>query len=876
MRVLLVLGLIALAAALYAFPGPRQCPEIADAFTTTGWQEYRADRISRAETAFRAAATHCPDHREAQVGLGYVALRNEANDTARAILMRVVASEPLHVDALVGLGLAEWRLDRHDAARRAFERALRVDPNRADVRQHLARLPPPMGPPPIRPPLVLPDSVEWPARTARDRFEVRAGNGWTPFYIKGVNLGIALPGHFPSEFPDSATYAAWVEGIAAMGANTIRAYTIHPPAFYQALAAHNRRVPERPLWLLQGVWAELPPNDDYYQAAWNSAFRAELGKAVDVLHGRADVPRRAGHAAGYYTADVAAWTLGLIIGREWEPFSVAAFNEHYPDRTAYAGRYLSVAGASPMDAWLGSALDYVVGYETDTYRTQRPVAYTNWPTLDPMAHASEIDTEEEFTIRGIAFDRARRDYDEDRVSVAAIPAVTEAFRAGYFAAFHVYPYYPDFLLHDPKYAAARSPFGPSSYFGYLQDLKSHFPGVPVVIAEYGVPASWGIAHFNPQGWHHGGHSEAEMASTVVRLTREIEAAGMAGGAVFGWIDEWFKRSWLSAPLELPPERSRMWWNRMDPEQHYGVLAVEPEPRLGGSIVERRRGWDTLPPLYAAADGSALRAHADEAYLWLQLRGPFAQAPEVLVGFDVLDAKSGGKRFPGAGAPSVPVGLEFVLQIASDTARLVAWPRANPYRVRIMARGWAKRDRRSPITGAPPGFFAGSYTQELNEPFLARADADGRFDPLFVVVNRARIGGDSTNYLGMGYDRGILPAGPLPDGAWERTSDGEVLEVRIPWTLLDITDPSSHRVVGTGGDGTGTAAPTTDLDGIRIVAAARRAQQQWQVLPSTGQEADVASFTWPGWDQPRYRIRYRPVYFALRDLFEELGVNHANN
>src|SRR5690606_6067557 len=38
-----------------------------------------------------------------------------------------------------------------------------------------------------------------------------------PDHVKGVNLGAALPGRHPSEFPDSATYAQWIDDIAAMG-----------------------------------------------------------------------------------------------------------------------------------------------------------------------------------------------------------------------------------------------------------------------------------------------------------------------------------------------------------------------------------------------------------------------------------------------------------------------------------------------------------------------------------------------------------------------------------------------------------------------------------------------------------------------------------
>ena len=85
---------------------------------------------------------------------------------------------------------------------------------------------------------------------------------------QGVNLGVALPGRFPAEFPlDSALYAGWLDTIAGMRANTVRVYTILPPAFYRALRGWNRTHPARALWLVHGVWTELPPGNDFDDAA---------------------------------------------------------------------------------------------------------------------------------------------------------------------------------------------------------------------------------------------------------------------------------------------------------------------------------------------------------------------------------------------------------------------------------------------------------------------------------------------------------------------------------------------------------------------------------------------------------------------------------
>ncbi|HEV3051697.1 MAG TPA: tetratricopeptide repeat protein, partial [Longimicrobium sp.] len=332
----------------------QECPAAGNPQSERGWTAYRANDMAAARTAFESALRVCPRHQGARTGLGYVALRQDRTDEARRLFDAVVADAPRNVDALVGLGIAAWRAQDQEAARSAFTRAQQIDPGNAEARDFLARLgAAPAAGPTTRPPLVLPNELTYPARTSGDHFEVRTARGWEPFYIKGVNLGAALPGKHPSEFPDSATYVRWIEQMAGMGTNAVRVYTIHPPHFYGALYDWNRRNPQNPLWIIHGVWAELPPEDDFANPQWEGEFFREMRHVVDLLHGRADIPLRPGHAGGAYTADVSPWVLAYIIGREWEPYSAANFNARRPRETTWNGRYLTVRGGTPMDAWLG-------------------------------------------------------------------------------------------------------------------------------------------------------------------------------------------------------------------------------------------------------------------------------------------------------------------------------------------------------------------------------------------------------------------------------------------------------------------------------------------------------------------------------------------
>jgi hypothetical protein len=134
--------------------------------------------------------------------------------------------------------------------------------------------------------------------------------------------------------------------MAAAHANVVRLYTILPPAFYRALKRWNDAHPDRTLWLVHGVWAEAPPDDDYDDRAWKAEFREEMQRVVDLLHGHALIPPRPGHAFGRYTVDVSDHVLAFIIGREWEPFTIHHYNTMRPTRTSYSGSFLTLQNGS--------------------------------------------------------------------------------------------------------------------------------------------------------------------------------------------------------------------------------------------------------------------------------------------------------------------------------------------------------------------------------------------------------------------------------------------------------------------------------------------------------------------------------------------------
>jgi hypothetical protein len=259
-----------------------------------------------------------------------------------------------------------------------------------------------------------------------EAFEILEQGKWRPLFFKGVNLGSAPPGKFPGEFAISKNqYTHWLSEISEVGANAIRVYTLHPPAFYEALLEHNRRSDSRKIWLFQGAWFELPERLDLYDESFSDEFRSEIRSVVDALHGSVSIPERRGHACGNYVSDVSDWVAGYIIGRECEPYAVLNTDKLHSDIVEFKGQWFSVRRGSPTECWVAGMCDFVATYELNRFGWEHPISFTSWPTLDPMRHPTEME-------RG----GARAYHDEDAASVnPLVIRPSKGFEAGFFATF---------------------------------------------------------------------------------------------------------------------------------------------------------------------------------------------------------------------------------------------------------------------------------------------------------------------------------------------------------------------------------------------------------------------------------------------------------
>ncbi|HOY31014.1 MAG TPA: polysaccharide deacetylase family protein [Bacteroidales bacterium] len=656
-------------------------------------------------------------------------------------------------------------------------------------------------------------------------------NIWNNIYLKGVNIGVAMPGYFPVEFSMTFNdYLEWFRMIGEMNSNVIRIYTILPPEFYAALAYYNFNHQNRCLYLLQGVWAEEPRNRNYFDADFTKTFQKEIRKAVDVVNGNAYIKPRPGHAGGTYAVSVSDYLIGYLIGREWEPKSVMFTDNMNKTATKYTGNFITINEGSAMEVWLAKMMDYTVHYETQTYLMQHPMSFVNWLPLDPMYHNSEFIDNEKI-----------REYDNDLVSIDFTKFnTTDWFVPGIFASYHVYPYYPDYIYLEEKYRNTKNSRGQDDNFlGYLHDLKSRNAGIPLLIAEYGLPSSRGNSHFSTLGYHQGGHSELAQAELSAVLATDIHESKCAGGLYFEWIDEWYKHNWLVMDFQQPAERRKLWHNMENPEQNYGILAVESRTK---TIDGKLNDWKDIPQ----GNKKFIRADADASYFYLALRLPETNLDRqnLYIAFDTYDKKKGDHRLPYI-SKEIDYGIEFLLKIESAANANILVD-----------------DQYSLYT---------DVVKNIVPVYASKNNNNGLFVEQLLLANRGKETITGEKIDSVCFNQGILHYGNSSIAAqsnadWYMDKKTGVIELRLPWLLLHVSDPSSRSVLDDV-DNTG-AIESSETSGFNIF---------YYTTDKKGNLTDKEPtlkpnhFHWKKWEMPAYTVRLKPLYDTLAVLFAKMEV-----
>ncbi|MCZ0754281.1 hypothetical protein [Anoxybacillus sp. J5B_2022] len=688
------------------------------------------------------------------------------------------------------------------------------------------------------------NSIRLAGTVGNDYIQIYKNGKWKNILIKGVNMGISKPGAFPGETAiTKEEYFRWFKQIGAMNANAVRVYTIHPPAFYEALYEYNQ-IAARPLYLFHGVWVNeetfLRTNDAFAKENTDE-FWAEIKRTIDIVHGKANLPKRLGHASGTYRYDISPYVLGWIFGVEWDPTVVLATNEKHKGLPDYRGTYIYTEKAQPFEVWLARMLDEAIAYETKTYHWQRPVSFTNWVTTDLLKHPSEPLKK------------------EDMVSVNPnVMKSTDKLYTGLFASYHIYPYYPDFLNYEKKYVNYIDHRGQkNNYAGYLRDMKKAHH-MPILVAEFGVPSSRGMTHRNVYGMNQGFHSEKEQGEIDRKLFEDIVHEKMAGGLVFTWQDEWFKRTWNTMDYDNPNRRP-FWSNAQTNEQQFGLLSFDPGKSETDMIKVdgRAEDWEfkRVKPAFQE-NNHAMYVTSDERYLYLRIdTNRITKNKETYVLFNTIKNQGQSRilHIPGVKTSDV----DFVLAIkGTNKARL-----------------WV--DSYYDTFYYHYGYLLHMIPQV---PYANKKD-NGVYHPILLTLNK-ELDIRGTKIPFQSYETGIFRFGTANpnDAAYNSLTDISVsadrtmYEIRIPWLLLNIKDPSMREVMGDVWSKNGLAS-SEHIDGIRIGLYETDGKTTFAypalnnaVLPAE----QFYRYEWRTWEEPNYHERLKQSYEEMKKIFSREG------
>ena len=331
-----------------------------------------------------------------------------------------------------------------------------------------------------------------------------------PLEIRGVVYVPGYPGYLPWEIENATSLPEELVASINDDITNIRAMNANTIRFwgaprhcYEAL----RNVGG--LNFIQTIWVD-GSYPDFQNSMFKESTKSYIRQVVDRIY-------------SVYT-NSAPPLIAYLIGNELGEASIQATDTAHPEITSFSGNYITTAsGISATEAFLAEIADYLKGYEFENYGNLSLVSYANY-----LYTADIIDTP--------------------------------------FLDFRCHNVYSYDIPHVRPNTAAGSSTG-TMFQGWVEELKSLYPNMPLLVTETGLSVSPNATHVGPPDYGYGGNTEPEQATGLLQNINDINSAilPIAGLCIHEYLDAWWKFGLEDSYTQDPD----------DVEEWFGVVSLVP-------------------------------------------------------------------------------------------------------------------------------------------------------------------------------------------------------------------------------------------------------------------------------------------------------------
>ena len=350
------------------------------------------------------------------------------------------------------------------------------------------------------------------------------------------------------------------------------------------------------------------------------------------------------------------------------------------------------------------------------------------------------------------------------------------------------------------------------------------------------------------GRNQGHMTEEEQGRALIECYEDIIASGCAGSCLFSWQDEWFKRTWNTL-YAIDRDKSAYWSDYQTNEQFFGVLTFDPGKEksicyVDGDVSE----WGEENPVASYGDAD-LSMMYDEKFVYFMVHKENFDWENDTIYIPIDTNSKVGSTYCEDRGVSFDRAADFLMVIhgQEDSRPLVQ------ERYEVLMSTYHKE------------FYAMNPYYEENTPKLRSPVSKPINMALNAVLLLPQLPEEENIPTGVSYETGLLRYGNSnPDSAdFDSLADfifsGDYAEIRIPWQLLNFSNPSEMMIHDDYYECYGIE--NMQIDGM-YVGVADSGNTEYRIpmefLPLKGWGKNVT-----------YHERFKQSYYMLKDYWTSL-------